>query len=181
MSDELPKKVLSVPPPPTDEIDSEWGGKGADDTGKTATQAAEQGKAVASDTGAPGADAKLNEQRAGHAETAAAPSTPPPVPHAVEEEEDDEDEEEDDEDEEEEDDVLVQRVARAGHTASRGSATGAVADEDWLPDWAPWAFLALLVVIGVAGGLGAFIHSPASEAEPGTDSAKAAPAAKHEP
>ena len=178
MSDELPKKVFSVPPPPTDEIDSEWGGKGADDTGKTATQAAEQGKAVAGDTGAPGADAKLKEQLAGHAETAAAPSTTPPAPapHAVEEDEEDEE----DDDDEDEEGIVAQRVARNGHAASRGSATQASADEHWLPDWAPWAVLALLVVIGVAGGLGAFTHSSSSEAEPSPDSAKAAPAAKHE-
>ena len=37
VTDELPKKVLSVPPPVTDEIDSEWGGKSADDTGKANT------------------------------------------------------------------------------------------------------------------------------------------------
>jgi len=78
MSDELPKKVFSVPPPPTDEIDSEWGGKGADESGKTATQAAEQGTTPSKDTGPEGADAQLKAELAGQGETAAAPSTPPP-------------------------------------------------------------------------------------------------------
>src|SRR3954471_7454513 len=106
MSDELPKKVLSVPPPVTDEIDSEWGGKGADDTGKskTATQAAAEGKAPASDSGPPGADAQLKAELAGQGKSAAAPGTPPPsAAHdddEGEEEEEDEDEEEDDEDDE---------------------------------------------------------------------------------
>ena len=55
MSDELPKKVFSVPPPPTDEIDSEWGGKAADEkptetapeaAAETATGAADKAVAV---------------------------------------------------------------------------------------------------------------------------------------
>ena len=98
MSDELPKKVLSVPPPVTDEIDSEWGGKGADDTGKTktATQAAEEGKAAASDSGPPAAAAQLKAELTGQGETAAAPIAPaaavvPPV-HEAEEDEDEDDE-----------------------------------------------------------------------------------------
>src|SRR5450755_1924555 len=106
MSDELPKKVFSVPPPPTDEIDSEWGGKGGPDEKptKTATEAAEQATVPATDSGPPGADAQLKEELKGQAETAAAPGTPPPP--ALKEEEDDEDEDEDDEDEDddEEDD-----------------------------------------------------------------------------
>ena len=81
MSDEQPKKVLSVPPPVTDEIDSEWGGKSADDTGKakTATQAAEESKPPASDSGLPGADAQLKAELTGQNETSAAPGTPPPA------------------------------------------------------------------------------------------------------
>ena len=81
MSDELPKKVLSVPPPVTDEIDSEWGGKSGDDTGKTktATQAAEESKPPAKDSGPPGADAQLKAELAGQGKTAAAPGTPPPA------------------------------------------------------------------------------------------------------
>jgi parvulin-like peptidyl-prolyl isomerase len=168
MSDELPKKVLSVPPPVTDEIDSEWGGKGADDTGKskTATQAAEEGKVPASDSGPPAAQAKLKAELAGQGETAAAPNTPPPA--AAHDDEDDEEEEEDDEEEEDEDDEEEARVARSSHGAVSSTARPAAAD-DWLPDWAPWAILAGLVIVGVAGGLGAF-SKPAAE---GADSAKA--------
>ena len=149
MSDELPKKVFSVPPPPTDEIDSEWGGKGADDTGKTATQAAEEGKAATKDSGPPGAEAQLKAELAGQNETAAAPSTPPPAP-VVAEDDDEEEEEEDDEDEDDEEDV--RQVVRASHSPVSNS-TRPVANDDWLPDWAPWGVLALLVAVGVFGGL----------------------------
>ncbi|MEI9951111.1 MAG: peptidylprolyl isomerase [Pseudomonadota bacterium] len=165
MSDELPKKVLSVPPPVTDEIDSEWGGKGADDTGKTktATRAADDGKAAASDSGPPAADAHLKAELAGQGKTAAAPGTPPPTPVAHDEDDDEEDDDEEDDDEEDddedEDDV---HVARGGHAAVSSTARPAVGD-DWLPDWAPWAILAGLVIVGVAGGLGAF-SKPAAEA-----------------
>ena len=164
MSDELPKKVLSVPPPVTDEIDSEWGGKGADDTGnaKTATQAAEEGKAPASDSGPPASTAQLKAELAGQGKTAAAPGTPPPAPVAHDsDDEEDEDEEEDDEDDEDEDEDDAP-VARRSHAAVSSTSRPAAGD-DWLPDWAPWAILTGLVLVGVAGGLGAFTK-PASEA-----------------
>src|SRR4051812_34449076 len=81
MSDELPKKVFSVPPPPTDEIDSEWGGKGADESGKasslTATEAAER-NAAAPPVVAPGADAKLKADQASLGPAGpGVPATPP--------------------------------------------------------------------------------------------------------
>ncbi|HEY3255000.1 MAG TPA: peptidylprolyl isomerase, partial [Polyangiaceae bacterium] len=166
MSDELPKKVLSVPPPVTDEIDSEWGGKGADDTGKTktATKAAEEGQAPASDSGPPGADTQLKAELAGQGKTAAAPGTPPPASVAHEhEDEEDEDEDEDEGDEEEEDDEDDEddaHVARASHGAV-SSTSRPTAGDDWLPDWAPWVILGGLVLVGVAGGLGAFTKAPA--------------------
>lgn len=178
MSDELPKKVLSVPPPVTDEIDSEWGGKGADDTGKskTATQAAAEGKAAASDSGPPGADTQLKAELAGQGKTAAAPGTPPPAAQAhdedeEEEEDEDEDEEEADDEDEDEDDAPV---ARASHGAVSSTARPAAAD-DWLPDWAPWAILSGLVIVGVAGGLGAF-SKPQTEAPVEASAATAAEA-----
>ncbi len=165
MSDEQPKKVFSVPPPPTDEIDSEWGGKGGDEKPtKTATEAAEQGTTPATDSGAPGADAQLKEELAGQHETAAAPGTPPPA--HVDEEEDEDDEEEDEDDEEEEDEDEAEHAhghAGGSHAPVSRSSRPAPAD-DWIPDWAPFALLALLVVFGVAGGLGAFTH-PAADAE----------------
>jgi len=160
MSDsEQPKKVLSVPPPVTDEIDSEWGGKGADDTGKakTATQAAEEKKPAASDSGPPGADKQLKAELAGQNETAAAPGTPPPASSShAHDEEDDEEEEEDDEEEEEEEEA---QVSRATHSAV-SSTTRPAASDDWLPNWAPWAVLGGLVLVGVAGGVGAFSKAP---------------------
>ena len=151
MSDEQPKKVLSVPPPVTDEIDSEWGGKGADDTGKTktATQAAEEGKAVTRDSGPPAATKQLEAELKGQNETAAAPGTPPPATPSHGHDDDDEEEEE-------------EHVARAGHAAVSATKRPGGSDE-WLPDWAPWAILAGLVTVGVAGGLGAFTK-PQTEA-----------------
>jgi parvulin-like peptidyl-prolyl isomerase len=160
MSDEQPKKVLSVPPPVTDEIDSEWGGKNADDTGKakTATQAAEEKKPPASDSGPPGADKQLKVELAGQNETSAAPGTPPPASssHAREEEEEEEDDEEEEEDDEEEEEA---HVSRGSHSAV-SSTTRPAASDDWLPDWAPWAVLGGLVLVGVAGGVGAFTKAP---------------------
>jgi parvulin-like peptidyl-prolyl isomerase len=152
MSDELPKKVFSVPPPPTDEIDSEWGGKGADESGKTATQAAEEGTTPAKDSGPPGADAQLKQELAGQGETAAAPSTPPPpVPaKAAAHDEEEEDEE-------------AHPVAHASHDRA-SSNTRAPSTDDWLPDWAPWAVLGGLVLVGIVGGLGAFTKPPAEGA-----------------
>lgn len=166
MSDEQPKKVLSVPPPVTDEIDNEWGGKGADDTGKskTATQAAEEGKPAPSES-APAASKRLAAELAEQGKTAAAPGTPAPVAtsHADESEDEDEDdseEEDEDEDDSEEEDEDDAHVARAGH-APVSATTRPRSSDDWLPDWAPWAILAGLVIVGVAGGLGAFTKPPA--------------------
>ncbi len=173
MSDELPKKVFSVPPPPTDEIDSEWGSKGADESGKTATQAAEEATTPGKDTGPAGADAQLKEELKGQGETAAAPSTPPPPSHAEEEEEDEEEsDDEDDEDDEEEEEEEAHHVSHASHAPVTGSAR-APGSDDWLPDWAPWAVLAGLIVLGVIGGLGAFSKPPAE----GADEKSGAPAA----
>ncbi|HEY4102392.1 MAG TPA: peptidylprolyl isomerase [Polyangiaceae bacterium] len=174
MSDELPKKVFSVPPPPTDEIDSEWGGKSGDEkSSKTASEAAEAGTAPKSDAGLPGAEAQLKAELKGQNETAAAPSTPPPA-RVVEEddddddEEDDEDEDEDDEDddddEDEEDEVDTKRRSQGSHAPVTRSSRVAAAD-DWIPDWGPWLVLGALVVLGIAGGLGAFGHHAAGSDE----------------
>jgi len=154
MSDELQKKVFSVPPPPTDEIDSEWGGKAADEKPvQTATEAADKGVAAAKDSGPPGADAQLKAELRGIAETAAAPGTPPPSPVSHEDEDEDEDEDEE------------APAARAHATQRPVSRTAAPdAGDDWLPDWAPFAVLAALVILGVAGGLGAFTKPPAEGA-----------------
>jgi parvulin-like peptidyl-prolyl isomerase len=185
MSDEIPKKIISAPPPPTDEIDSDWGSKGADESGKTATQAAAEGKSPGSDAGAPGANAQLKKELAGQAETAAAPGTHPPTSNDEDEDEDDDDDDDDDgededddesdEDEDEEDEESAHRVSGAHHapvtTGSRPAAT-----DDWLPDWAPYLILALLVTGGLAGGLGAFSTPRAEASAPSTEaSAPAVP------
>jgi len=168
MSDELPKKVFSVPPPPTDEIDSEWGGKGAADEKptKTATEAADEATTPATDSGPPGADAQLKEELKGQAETAAAPSSPPPpASHEDEDDEDEEDDEDDeDEDEDEDDEEDDEDEAQHAPAAARRShapvtrSSGPAAADDWLPDWAPWAVLGVLVLAGLAGGLGMLPH-----------------------
>jgi parvulin-like peptidyl-prolyl isomerase len=169
--DELPKKVFSTPPPPTDEIDSEWGGKGgADDKAtKTATAAAEEATTPATDSGSPSADTQLKKELKGQGETAAAPSTPPPAAASDDEDdEEDDDEEEDDDDSEEEDDDDEEEAhasrARASHAPVSRSARPAAGD-DWLPDWAPWAVLGGLVLLGIFGGLGAFTHPAAADSE----------------
>ena len=152
MSNELPKKVLSVPPPPTDEIDSEWGGKGGaeDKPSKTATQAAEEAAVPAADSGPPGADAQLKTELKGQGETAAAPGTPPPP--APSEDEDDEEE------------APVASRAR-GSNAPVARSTRPAAADDWLPDWAPWSVLGALVLLGIVGGLGAFGHRAAADGD----------------
>jgi parvulin-like peptidyl-prolyl isomerase len=171
MSDELPKKVFSVPPPPTDEIDSEWGGKGGSDEkpAKTATEAAEQATVPASDSGPPGADEQLKEELKGQAETAAAPGTPP----APASKEDEEDEDEDDEDDEDEDEARHAARRRSHAPVTRPS--GPAAADDWIPDWAPWGMLGILVLAGLAGGLGIisriFGISNAASAETATTAA----------
>ncbi|HEY5377358.1 MAG TPA: peptidylprolyl isomerase [Polyangiaceae bacterium] len=163
MSDELQKKVFSVPPPPTDEIDSDWGGKAADEKPvETATQAADEGVAAAKDSGPPGADAQLKAELKGKAETAAAPSTPPPSPASHDDEEDEEEEEEEDEEDEDDEEAPAARARATHRPVSRTAAPDA--GDDWLPDWAPFAVLAALVILGVAGGLGAFTKPPAEGA-----------------
>ncbi len=157
MSDELPKKVFSVPPPPTDDIDSEWGSRASEEKPtKTATQAAVDAVAPAADSGPPGADKQLKAELAGQGETAASPGTPPPPTFQYESDEEDEDDEEDEE-HEEEDEEDDHPTARAHAPVTRRNAA---ASGDWLPDWAPWLILALLVVLGVVGGLGAFTQAP---------------------
>ncbi len=160
MSDELPKKVFSVPPPPTDEIDSEWGMKAAaeDKPTQTATEAAVDGTTPAADSGPPGADAQLKAELADAAETATPPTSPSSRPPPAVEEDEEEDDDEEEEDDEEDD---AHPVVRAGGHGTAGRTPKAGSGDDLIPDWGPWAMLALLVVLGVAGGLGAFTKPPA--------------------
>jgi parvulin-like peptidyl-prolyl isomerase len=68
-----------------------------------------------------------------------------------EEDEEEEDEEDDEEEDEEEDDEEVDAQARS----RRRSAAAGEAD-DWLPEWAPWAVMILLIAVGTLGALGVF-------------------------
>ena len=74
-----------------------------------------------------------------------------------EDEEDDEEDDDDDYDEEEEDDEEEDRERSRRATRRRGDDDS----DDWLPDWAPWAVLIGLVVLGLLGGFG-FLSSPKS-------------------
>jgi len=153
MSDELPKKVLSVPPPPTDEIDDEWGNKGSDAKApKTATAAAEAGEAVETKPTSEAAAKKLSAETAAAAETA----TPPGTPESSIEEEDDEDEEEEDDEDEEEDEDDAHPSVHSAAPVTRTSRPPTAAADDWLPDWAPWAVLGAIILVGLLGGVGAF-------------------------
>ncbi|HEY3668817.1 MAG TPA: peptidylprolyl isomerase, partial [Polyangiaceae bacterium] len=111
----------------------------------------------------------------------ASPGTPPPAPVADEDEDDededeDEDEDDDEDEDEEEDEHPVAHARRSHSPVSRTTAPSA--DGDWIPDWAPFAVLALLVVIGVVGGLGAFTKPPAEGASEATASPAVAETSK---
>ena len=161
MSDELPKKVLSVPPPVTDEIDSEWGGKGADDTGKTktATQAADEGKAAASDSG-PARSRRATQSRARWSgrRPPPHPARPPRRPRTTKTKTKTRTRTKTK--------TRTRTTTRTRHqslapvTRAVSSTARPAAGDDWLPDWAPWAILSGLVIVGVAGGLGAFSKPP---------------------
>jgi parvulin-like peptidyl-prolyl isomerase len=172
MSDDEITKVFSAPPPPTDEIDSEWNMKAEADK-LTATAAAERASTPASDSGAPSVNAQLKKELAGQGETAAAPGTPPAT-ISNEEDDSEQDDEHEDEDQEDEDDDEHEHedevLATDGHAEIARKARSDSSD-DWLPDWAPWLLLGVLVTVGVAGGLGLFTH-------PRTEGDFAAPASQ---
>lgn len=138
MADDLTKKgPTSVPPsvapssvpPPTDEIDQDWG---------TARSA-------------PTHVAPLQEE---HAEDEDEDDE-----EDEDEDDEDEDAEEDDGDDEDEDEdeADAQRSGVTPH-ASNPDADSRPSD-DSLPDWVPWVVLAALVIAGIAGALGAFSGS----------------------
>jgi hypothetical protein len=161
MTDEDKKRIVSEPPPPTDEIDGEWG-----DDDQTLIREVPEG--VSRSQPVPPSAETVGQ-------TAAAPiSTPERASAAAaraeedEEEEEDEDEEEeeetdneDDEDEDEED---------AAH--AEPPATPAPSN-DWIPEWAPFAVLGLLVTASIVFGLGLV----GGEAPPADEADSAAPAA----
>ena len=141
MADDEKNKVTSLPPPPTDEIDDEWGSSGSaasqprgDKPAKGAAKApTKPAKAKAAPATRDDDEDEEDEDEEGDDEEG-----------DVEEEESDEEDSDDDDDEDEEDEPA--RVSRkGGHAASA---------EDWLPDWAPWVMLGGLLSIGLLGGVG---------------------------
>jgi hypothetical protein len=154
MSDEEKKRIVSQPPPPTDEVDGEWG-----DDDQTLVR--ELPESVTQSESAPSAAAVAG--------TAVAPISVPAK--AVDEEEVDEEEEVDDEEEEEEEDD------HASDDHGHAPAAPAAAASDWLPEWAPFAVLALLVSVSLLVGLGLVGGSAESSerdaAEPAAESPKA--------
>jgi hypothetical protein len=179
MTEEEKKRIVSEPPPPTDEIDGEWG-----DDDQTLVREVPEG--VSQSQPAPPSDAV--------SATAAAPisvpakATEPIAPKddedEDEDEEDEEDEEEDEEnasedeenaseDEEDEEEEDEEAAAKPPHPAPATSVS------EWLPDWAPYAVLALLVSVSILVGLGLVGGGPAAAS---AESDKAAePAAKPSP
>jgi parvulin-like peptidyl-prolyl isomerase len=140
MSDEQPKNVQSVPPP-TDEIDQDWGA-----------------------TPAPPGTATKSSPTA--AKPATASSSKPSRTEDDEDEDEDEDDDETDEDEADSDDdddegdddddeeeAHASSAKPGGHGTAKPAAPSSSSD-DWIPDGAPWVVLGLLVVGGIAGGLG---------------------------
>jgi hypothetical protein len=67
---------------------------------------------------------------------------------------DDDDEDDDDEDDDEEEEAP--RKKSAPRKPAPAALESEDESEDWLPDWAPWAVLILLLTVGVLGGLGVF-------------------------
>jgi hypothetical protein len=175
MSDEDKKRIVSQPPPPTDEVDGEWGDD--DQTlvrelpeGVTKSQPAPPATVVAGTAVAPisvpakAAEASTPpEMKAAPAiERSAAPHLHEEETHSPADEAHDESDENDEDDEDEHDD---------GHRAP----TAAVASKDWLPDWAPFAVLAVLVSVSILVGLG-LVGGPAGASEdPAGDAAAETP------
>jgi hypothetical protein len=135
MAEDDKNKVTSLPPPPTDEIDDEWGSSGQASTAPvTKTPEKAEAKGTKADKAVPARASRRDEDE-------------------DEDDEDDDDEDDDDleDEDDDDDDDDVDRRARA----RKAAATRAKAEsQDWLPDWAPWATLGGLLSIGFLGGMG---------------------------
>jgi parvulin-like peptidyl-prolyl isomerase len=132
MADDEKNKVTSLPPPPTDEIDHDWGSSGS-------------------------ASAKPQDKHAGGESAEKAPTKPVRAQAAPDdEEEDDEDEDDEEEDDEDEDDEEEDDEDEDERHARPALARNAQQESssDWLPDWAPWATLGALLSVGLLGGVG---------------------------
>ena len=181
MTDEDKKRIVSEPPPPTDEIDGEWeddetlvrdapslsdppkvsvrpAGAPSVSTSTPPVKASSTPPAAASVPPAKAPAAAPAATSSSLAPTAAAATTPlPSVPPA--EATGDEDEDEDDDD-------------------ASSHVTPAVAPRsDWIPEWGPFAVLGLLVCVSIVVGLG-LLGGRSEISEESEGKAEPAPAAK---
>jgi hypothetical protein len=156
MTDEDKKRIVSEPPPPTDEIDGEW--EGGDDE-QTLIRDVPEGVSKSQPAPASAAVSGTAVAPISVPPKAAEASTPPEMKAAArvesddEEEDDEEDEDEDEapvenEDDEEEDEEDEEEDDEAHEPAVASPAA------DWLPEWAPYAVLAGLVGASIVFGLG---------------------------
>ncbi len=182
MSDEEKKRIVSQPPPPTDEVDGEWGADEDDKTlvreapeGVTKSQPAPPAAVVAGTAVAPiSVPSKAAEASTPPEMKAAAPVTS--AEHAAEQSEEEEDEESSDAEDEPTEEHDEEEDEHGAHVAPAPRAAG-----DWIPEWAPFAVLALLVSVSILVGLGLVGgSSAAAEEEPTAEPAAAvkAPVAK---
>jgi len=145
MTDDEKNKVTSLPPPPTDEIDDEWGSSGTAASKPRNERPAAKASAKAKTKAVSAQPAPSGERRHAADEDDEAEDEDEDELDEEEDEEEDEDEEEEDEEDEEE-----------RHSNSRRAVTKSAAPvaRDWLPDWAPWATLGVLLAVGFLGGVG---------------------------
>lgn len=142
------KKPIDSVPPPTDDIDEEW---------KDEEEETEESPAPAESVATPTQKAATSDDE-----------------EEDEEDEDDDDDEDgedgDDEDGDDEDGDHEHEEDARGTSSPRGDESSS---DDWLPDWAPWAVLGLLLVVGLLGGLGLLPIGKLEKATPPADSAAA--------
>jgi hypothetical protein len=145
MTDEDKKRIVSEPPPPTDEIDGEWG-----DDDQTLVREVPEG--VLKSQPAPPAAAVAGTAVAPVSVPAAgATATDEADEEEDDEEEDDEEEATDNEDDQSESDEDEHESVGAEHASAAAAASAAA---DWIPEWAPFAVLGLLVTASIVFGLG---------------------------
>jgi len=206
MTDEDKKRIVSEPPPPTDEIDGEWeddetlvrdapslsdppkvsvrpAGAPSVSTSTPPVKASSTPPAAASVPPAKAPAAAPAATSSSLAPTAAAATTPlPSVPPA--EATGDEDEDEDDDDvqdpatSDDEDDEDEDEDEDEDDDDASSHVTPAVAPRsDWIPEWGPFAVLGLLVCVSIVVGLG-LLGGRSEISEESEGKAEPAPAAK---
>jgi hypothetical protein len=183
MTDEEKKRIISQPPPPTGEIDKEWGESPAVPEAVTESQPVPSGSAVSGTAAAPiSAPAKSEPpssvKRAAPAQPAEGERDDDDESSAQEADEEDDDEEDDDasgeEEDEEDDDEEDDDEEDDDEEASAEPTHHARAASDWIPDWGPYAVLGLLVSVSILVGLG-LVGGP--DAPPAEETTAAAPSA----